>query len=70
MPQKNEVAFEAVADVWLALHQGEGLVAVAQSQMALGDDGALHDDQRGPAQAQEAAMVKEGGDQLRVKSEG
>ena len=44
MPQQREVTTKAMADVAIALHQGQGLVAVAQAQVAFGDDGAFHDD--------------------------
>ena len=58
MPQQGEIPPKAVAGVAIALHQRQGLVAVTQPQVALGDHGALHDDQRALAQAQGAALVQ------------
>ena len=58
VPQQRKVPAKAVAGVAIALHQRQGLVAVAQTQVALGDHGALHDDQRTLAQAQGAALVQ------------
>ena len=43
-PDHFEIAFEAAADVPMALHLG--LVAVAEADLALGDGGGCHDDLR------------------------
>ena len=58
MPQQRKVPPKAVAGIAIALHQRQGLIAVTQAQVALGDDGAFHDDQRALAQAQGAALVQ------------
>ena len=60
VPQQRKVPAEAMAGITIALHQRQGLVAVAQAQVALGDDGAFHDDQRtlAQAQAQEAGWCR------------
>ncbi len=58
MPEQGEVATKTVADLAVTLHQPEGLVAVAEAHVALGDDGAFHQDQRALAQAQRAALVQ------------
>ena len=52
VPQQRKVPPKEVAGITVALHQRQGLVAVAQAQVALGNDGAFHDDQRALAQAQ------------------
>lgn len=58
MPQQRKVPPKVVAGVAVTLHQGQSLIAVAQAQVALGDDGAFHDDQRALAQAERAALVQ------------
>lgn len=58
MPQQRKVPPEPVAGITVALHQRQCLVAVAQAQVALGDDGTFHDDQRALARAQGAALVQ------------
>ncbi len=49
---------KAVAGVAIALNHLQGLIAVAQAQVALRDYRALHDDQRALAQAQGAALMQ------------
>ena len=58
MPEQRKVPAEPVAGITIALHQGQCLVTVPQAQVARGDDGAFHDDQRALAQAQGAALVQ------------
>ena len=58
VPQQREIPPKAVASIAIALHQVQGLVAVAQAQVALGDDGTFHDNQWALAQAQGAALVQ------------
>ena len=57
MPQQRKVPAETVAGIAIALHQGQGLVAIAQAQVALCDDGAFHHNQRSLAQAKGAALM-------------
>jgi hypothetical protein len=56
MPKQREVAAHAVAGLPIAQHYRQCLVAVAQPQIALGDDGAFHQHQRALAEAQEALI--------------
>ena len=58
MPQQRKVSPKAVASITVTLHQGQGLIAVAQAQVTLSDDGAFHHNQRALAQAQGAALVQ------------
>ena len=58
MPQQRKVPPKALAGITVALHQRQSLVAVAQAQVALGDHGAFHHNQRALAQAERTALVQ------------
>ncbi len=58
VPEQGEIPAEAVASVAVALQQRQGLVAVAQAQVTLGDNGTFHHNQRSLAQAQGAALAQ------------